>query len=40
MYEKGGTDIEDLREAGVPEDRIRELAGDDIEGGVEMVPPE
>jgi hypothetical protein len=40
MYERGGAGIEDLREAGVPETRIRELSGDVAQDEIMPPPPE
>ena len=43
MYEKNGAEIEDLRDAGVSEERIKELTGDDEEGEEDetvTAPPE
>ena len=40
MYERGGAGIEDLREAGVPEARIRELIDDEEQDEIVPSPPE
>jgi hypothetical protein len=40
MYEKDGASIEDLREAGVSEERIKELTGEDEEDETAIIPPE
>jgi membrane peptidoglycan carboxypeptidase len=43
MYEKNGAEIQDLRDAGVSEERIKELTGDDEEGEEDetvTAPPE
>jgi len=40
MYERGGAGIDDLREAGVPEERIRGLSEDKEEDEIAPPPPE
>jgi hypothetical protein len=40
MYERGGADIQDLRDAGVPEERIKELIEDNGPDGMVVAPPE
>jgi hypothetical protein len=40
MYERGGAEIKDLREAGVPEGRIKELVEGEEEDGIAPFPPE
>jgi hypothetical protein len=40
MYERGGAGIEDLREAGVPEGRIKELVEGEEKEGIAPPSPE
>jgi hypothetical protein len=40
MYRRGGAEIADLREAGVPETRIRELVADKEQDETAPSPPD